>query len=107
MVRHDSLVFCQPPGTAPAESGPTDLWSSRTCMPRQPPHVNARQAILPQAIYQKIPDREAGHNTDTACFKPTCTDHFSEQNTQETDIYGKKHYSSPCPPRSWFLMHKG
>lgn len=65
MVRHDNLVFCQSPGTAPAVTGPTQLWSSRTCTPRQPPHVKATKATLPQAIYQKIPDREAGHNTET------------------------------------------
>lgn len=64
-VRHVSLALCQPPGTASAVTGPTRLWSSTTCMPRQPPRVKATQAIFPWAIYQKIPDREAGHNTET------------------------------------------
>lgn len=65
MVRHDNLVFCQPPDTASAATGPTHLRFSRICMPRQPPCVKATQATLPTGYLPRISERENGHNTET------------------------------------------
>ena len=100
--------LCQPSPMASAAAGLHPSGPAAPCTPRRAPQGRTRRAALPQDVYQKIPEREAGQEAEARSTPrlPLQTT-FSEQCTQKTSMGGTTRVDQVLNLPFWFVTHRG